>query len=718
MSVFIVKFDDSLWQAIMDEAIQVYGSAKVTKPTRLSENSKLLKARLRDFNDSHVTFVMEVPALIAKKSEHNPTLTEIANPPFLLPREKASASPATVPSIHQALLEAQCSVHSAYQLNRKQAVEVLVWLLSDVNRMWQPEIPHSVPIAYGLKGYSLPSDIMRGICDDILQACHEKGLHIACTCFDGQWLPLANRSSSGKALTLLQLQRNVWSEVKALQKQDLASMVQNTLITDTIVAKSVNSSALNASSKTMLRFQSFLRVGSRQLETDLQDDAIDGVSYLSSDAIEAFHMFADDARSSDTAERVNSTNQMQTATRRGLETTELLVIVHKLQNHLNDGTSRKWSEMSVDGATYYLRNILSSAEHLQNLLTRELDVIIETTKDLQKSYGLDVKKSWNKTDKVNGLCLILQNGTQLDTKENTIRPPPPSLAQFCVNSICSPKSKLSVHKMPSKDVLNVVAAMVLYPSRRDEWEQSAPFDIGLKIEGLDDPKFWFAYPEFNERRGQLEPKCLDSHHLLVNCRAKVCKDGFPGYGIKPEAWVKVAESDSSIISKALVVDLLDKQNNGFARRTFSEKVEEKMITLGYSNEAAFCRLMRCWYLAEDTKGVNAMTRTQYRLDLRKFLLDPIDLAQFPPYGSHVFGMPRPMLEGFLQCIDTKIQLYGIVKGKAMNARAIGSLQNETFFGEMTDMEQTKLGCPKAVSIPRIMSTVTELMHYRNNPNNR
>ena len=81
-------------------------------------------------------------------------------------------------------------------------------------------------------------------------------------------------------------------------------------------------------------------------------------------------------------------------------------------------------------------------------------------------------------------------------------------------------------------------------------------------------------------------------------------------------------------------------------------------------------------------------------------------------------MPRPMLEGFFQCIDTKIQLYGIVKGKAMNARAIGSLQNETFFGEMTDMEQTKLGCPKAVSIPRNLSTVTELMHYRNNPNNR
>ena len=44
--------------------------------------------------------------------------------------------------------------------------------------------------------------------------------------------------------------------------------------------------------------------------------------------------------------------------------------------------------------------------------------------------------------------------------------------------------------------------------------------------------------------------------------------------------------------------------------------------------------------------------------------------------------------------------------------------NETFFGQLGEMDVTRLGCPKAVNIPRMMSNVTEMMHYRHNPHNR
>ena len=91
--------------------------------------------------------------------------------------------------------------------------------------------------------------------------------------------------------------------------------------------------------------------------------------------------------------------------------------------------------------------------------------------------------------------------------------------------------------------------------------------------------------------------CVDAHHLLVNLRVKVCKDGLTG--IRKEAWHKVAEEDRNIISKALVVDLLDKQKSGYAQRTFSKEVELKMTEMGYDNEAAFCNIVREWYEAED-----------------------------------------------------------------------------------------------------------------------
>ena len=80
----------------------------------------------------------------------------------------------------------------------------------------------------------------------------------------------------------------------------------------------------------------------------------------------------------------------------------------------------------------------------------------------------------------------------------------------------------------------------------------------LKIQGIDESIVWFLYPEYNQQRNMVEPKCLDSHHLLVNYRVKACNNGFAGYGISKEAWQRVAESDNSIISKAIVTDLIDK----------------------------------------------------------------------------------------------------------------------------------------------------------------
>lgn len=77
-----------------------------------------------------------------------------------------------------------------------------------------------------------------------------------------------------------------------------------------------------------------------------------------------------------------------------------------------------------------------------------------------------------------------------------------------------------------------------------------------------------------------------------------------------------------------------------------------------------------------------------------------------------------MFEGFIQSIDTHLQLYAITTDGTYNQRAVSSLVNETFFAELSDLEPTKLGCPKANLIPRLMSTVTELLHYRHVPESR
>lgn len=148
-------------------------------------------------------------------------------------------------------------------------------------------------------------------------------------------------------------------------------------------------------------------------------------------------------------------------------------------------------------------------------------------------------------------------------------------------------------------------------------------------------------------------KVIDSDHLLVNCRVKVCKDGLKG--VPKTGWHKVAEMDPTIISKSLVEDLLDKQRNSYAQRTFSEPVEKAQQELGFHECARFSHLIRNWYVAEDDRGISAKERCRKRLDFRQWLLKDIQFSSFPPYGGFIKGMPQTMMEGFLSSIDTHLQ---------------------------------------------------------------
>jgi hypothetical protein len=113
-----------------------------------------------------------------------------------------------------------------------------------------------------------------------------------------------------------------------------------------------------------------------------------------------------------------------------------------------------------------------------------------------------------------------------------------------------------------------------------------------------------------------------------------------------------------------------------------------------------------------------MERLKRRLNFRDYLLKDVSFGSFPPSGMYVKGFPQVMFEGLVSSIDSHIQLYALCRDGTYNQRAFSSLENETFFGVLTDLDPTKLGCPKAVNISRLMSTVTEVLHYREDPSTR
>lgn len=67
-----------------------------------------------------------------------------------------------------------------YNLSRRKATEVMVWILTNKDRNISFEILCSLPKAYGLKGYRLSAKEMKDAADQVLKKCHEKRIHVVC----------------------------------------------------------------------------------------------------------------------------------------------------------------------------------------------------------------------------------------------------------------------------------------------------------------------------------------------------------------------------------------------------------------------------------------------------------------------------------------------------------------------------------------------------------
>lgn len=182
---------------------------------------------------------------------------------------------------------------------------------------------------------------------------------------------------------------------------------------------------------------------------------------------------------------------------------------------------------------------------------------------------------------------------------------------------------------------------------------------------------------------------------------------------------QVCKSHPKVLSSAIVEEMMDRQSTAFAQRAFCEDVEKVMRMNGDHSTANFVRTFRRWYEAIDAPGIPSAERIQRFLEMRDHLLNKPHRQRFdtfPPPGTHIKGFSLTWYEGMLHNIDTRLQLYGLLPGYCQ--RSIGTLAAESFFGDLTEMDQTKLGCPKAIHIPRLISTVTEINHYRHNPDER
>ena len=192
---------------------------------RKRENAAILKAKIKEYTEVCVELLAEFPSCNSSVCTHTGKTYQIENARgyHAIPPNRDSSVKQTyarLTEIGQTIMRTVKCIEEMYDVLRTPGKEVLVTLLSDMDRMKQSEHAHAIPIAYGLFGYSLKVEVIRSMVAEITTACTEQGLKVVAVSSDGQFYKLAVRNKNDEPLTVLQLAKDTWAKAKKLTKSE------------------------------------------------------------------------------------------------------------------------------------------------------------------------------------------------------------------------------------------------------------------------------------------------------------------------------------------------------------------------------------------------------------------------------------------------------------------------------------------------------------------
>ena len=192
-TVMRAQFEENLWALLLEEVDALFpqeGKPIILKLKR--ENAAILKAKIKEYTEECVELLAEFPSCNSSVCTHTGKTYQIENargyhasPPNRDSSVKQTYARLT--KIGQTIMRTVKCIEEMYDVLRTPGKEVLVTLLSDMDRMKQSEHAHAIPIAYGLSGYSLKVEVIRSMVAEITTACTEQGLKVVAVSSDGQF---------------------------------------------------------------------------------------------------------------------------------------------------------------------------------------------------------------------------------------------------------------------------------------------------------------------------------------------------------------------------------------------------------------------------------------------------------------------------------------------------------------------------------------------------
>lgn len=217
MTVHRIDNDKVLWEDIFAE-IKLLDHNRIPK--------KLSASRISEFCRSRVHLLAEVSSCFANPCDHSSSMD--TGRIYHEGRQERDHPTVQLKDILKILLKCKELVRVCHEICTQRASEVLVFLVADLDLTYKAEIPHAFPIGFALKGYSMKTDTMRKMLQDVLLALFIRGMYTPVISYDGQWAKLAFQNENGEPLTMLELQKKVASEVQKRSVKDICDQIFQT----------------------------------------------------------------------------------------------------------------------------------------------------------------------------------------------------------------------------------------------------------------------------------------------------------------------------------------------------------------------------------------------------------------------------------------------------------------------------------------------------------
>lgn len=227
MVVIIVHFDEELFDMIWAQIKKMFDKTDLKMLTKLCSENKEISNKIEQFIKNNCKVICEVPVLrctvgsLVASNEMKVYSFGTGKPEFIVSDEDIKAS------IIQMCKDVVVLLQECYEMQRKKATEILLFLVNDTDRMFSDKLTTCVPVAYCLKGYSLNVSTMRKIVDIVQNKLKSEGVNVISESFDGQWANMAFMTKDGSPLTELQFQKYIWSKLGRISKKNLLQHVDD-----------------------------------------------------------------------------------------------------------------------------------------------------------------------------------------------------------------------------------------------------------------------------------------------------------------------------------------------------------------------------------------------------------------------------------------------------------------------------------------------------------